>query len=95
MKYYSVLKMMEILPFATTSVNPENIMLNTLGECKQTHSYASEQLPMENVTASDSDRRPPGGGHGSPLQSPCLENPMDRGNWQPAVHEAATEWDTA
>ena len=23
--------------------------------------------------------RPPGGGHGSPLQYSCLENPMDRG----------------
>ena len=25
--------------------------------------------------------RPPGGGHGSPLQYSCLENPMDRGAW--------------
>ena len=23
----------------------------------------------------------PGGGHGSPLQYACLENPMDRGAW--------------
>ena len=23
--------------------------------------------------------RPPGGGHGNPLQCACLENPMDRG----------------
>ena len=23
----------------------------------------------------------PGGGHGNPLQYPCLENPMDRGAW--------------
>ena len=23
----------------------------------------------------------PGGGHGSPLQYPCMENPMDRGAW--------------
>ena len=23
--------------------------------------------------------RPPGGGHGDPLQCSCLENPMDRG----------------
>ena len=26
--------------------------------------------------------RSPGGGNGNPLQSPCLENPMDRGAWQ-------------
>ena len=28
----------------------------------------------------------PGGGHGNPLQYSCLENPMDRGAWQAAVH---------
>ena len=26
--------------------------------------------------------RSPGGGHGSPLQYSCLENPMDRRAWQ-------------
>ena len=30
--------------------------------------------------------RCPGGGHGSPLQYSCLENPMDRGAWQATVH---------
>ena len=30
-----------------------------------------------------------GGGHGNPLQYSCLENPMDSGAWQAAVHEAA------
>ena len=31
--------------------------------------------------------RSPGGGHGSPLQHSCLENPiMDRGAWRPMVH---------
>ena len=33
--------------------------------------------------------RCPGGGHGNPLQYPCLENPMDRGAWQTTVHRAA------
>ena len=32
--------------------------------------------------------RSPGGGHGNPLQYSCLENPMDRGAWQAAVHGA-------
>ena len=27
-----------------------------------------------------------GGGNGNPLQYSCLENPMDRGAWQAAVH---------
>ena len=33
--------------------------------------------------------RPPGGGHGNPLQYFCLENPSDRGVWQPTVHRVA------
>ena len=31
-------------------------------------------------------RRPPGGGHGNPLQYSCLENPLDRGAWWATVH---------
>ena len=27
-----------------------------------------------------------GGGHSDTLQYSCLENPMDRGAWQPTVH---------
>ena len=30
--------------------------------------------------------RSPGGGKSNPLQVSCLENPMDRGAWQPTVH---------
>ena len=30
-----------------------------------------------------------GEGNGNPLQSSCLENPMDRGAWQPTVHGVA------
>ena len=33
--------------------------------------------------------RSPGGEHGTPLQSSFLENPMDRGAWQTAVHRVA------
>ena len=31
----------------------------------------------------------PRGGHGNPLQYSCLENPMDRGDWQATVHRVA------
>ena len=31
-------------------------------------------------------RRSPGGGCGNPLPYSCLENPMDRGDWQAKVH---------
>ena len=33
-----------------------------------------------------------GGGHGDPLQSSCLENPMDRGDWWATVHGVAKSW---
>ena len=33
--------------------------------------------------------RSPGGGHGTPLQYSCLENPMDRGAWRATVHTVA------
>ena len=39
--------------------------------------------------------RSPGGRHGKPLQYSCLENPMDLGAWQAAVHGGANltlEW---
>ena len=33
--------------------------------------------------------RPPGGGHGNPLQYSCWENTMDRGVWQATAHRVA------
>ena len=33
--------------------------------------------------------RSPGGGHGNPLQYPCLEKSMDRGSWRAIVHRIA------
>ena len=33
--------------------------------------------------------RSSGGGHDNPLQYSCLENPVDRGVWQAAVHGVA------
>ena len=35
----------------------------------------------------------PGGGNGNPLQYFCLENPMDRGDWQ-AIVRGVAESDT-
>ena len=33
--------------------------------------------------------RCPGEGNGNPLQYSCLQNPMDRGDWQATVHGVA------
>ena len=53
-------------------------------------------LVVKNLPASEGDLRDmgsipgsgrfPGVGHSNPLQYSCLENPMDRGGWQAAVH---------
>ena len=36
--------------------------------------------------------RYPRGGNGNPLQYSCLENPMDRGDWQATVHRVKKSW---
>ena len=36
--------------------------------------------------------RSSGAGNGNPLQSSCLENPMDRGAWWAIVHGVAKSW---
>ena len=41
---------------------------------------------------SESGRSPAAGGHGSPLQYSCLENPMDRGAWRATIHGVAKSW---
>ena len=33
-----------------------------------------------------------GGGNGNLLQYSCLENPMDRGDWQTTVHRVSESW---
>ena len=60
-------------------------------------SWASQMtLVIKNLPANAGDRRdvgsipglgrsPEGGGHGNPLQSSCLENPMDGGAWWATV----------
>ena len=54
-------------------------------------------LVVKNLSASAGDvgsipesGRTPGGGHGNPLQYPCLEDPMDRGAWRARVHGSQT-----
>ena len=43
-------------------------------------------LMQETKVPSQGQEDPLDEGHGSPLQSSCLENPMDRGAWQATVH---------
>ena len=36
--------------------------------------------------------RSPGEGNGNPLQYSCLENSMDKGDWQATVHGTTKSW---
>ena len=36
--------------------------------------------------------RSPGEGNDNPLQSSCLENPMDKGTWQATVNVVTKRW---
>ena len=50
-----------------------------------------KNLPANTGDLRDADSTPgsgrsPGGEYGNPLQSSCLENPMDRGAWWATVH---------
>ena len=63
-----------------------------------THTYGASQVApvVKNPTANAGEVRDVGsipglgrslgGGHGNPLQYPCLENPKDRGDWWATVH---------
>ena len=60
----------------------------------------AKNLPANAADIRDTDLipglvRPPGGGHGNPLQYSCLENPMDRGAWKATAHGVTKEFDTA
>ena len=69
-----------------------------LAQYLQYGTYSQVALAVENPLATAGDirdaslipglRRSPEGGHGNPFQYSCLENPMDRGAWQAAVHRA-------
>ena len=53
---------------------------------KKSPASAGDVRDMDSVPGSG---RSPGGEHGSPHQDPCLENPIDGGAWQAAVHRIA------
>ena len=44
---------------------------------------------IRDVSSIPGSRRSPGGGDGNLLQYSCLENPMDRGDWQVTAHKVA------
>ena len=72
-------------------------MLSVLFDVYTKQGASHVALMIKNLSANAGDigdailipglRRLPGGGHGSPLQHSCLEDPMKRGAWQATVHQ--------
>ena len=50
------------------------------------------RLDIRNMGPIPGLERSLGGGHGNPLQYSCLENALDRGVWQAAVHRFKQSW---
>ena len=48
--------------------------------------------PVGDLSSIPESGRSSGGGHGNPLQYSCLEDSMDRGAWQAAVHGVTKSW---
>ena len=56
---------------------------------KDTPANAGDRRDVVSIPGSG---RSPGGGHGNPLQSSCLENLMNREAWQVTVHRVTKSW---
>ena len=87
------------LPSANKATTPMEAMWGTV----MRHLYLQTIFPggsvVKNPPANEGDAdsipglgRSPGGGNSNPFQYSCLENPMDRGTWQAAVHGVAKSW---
>ena len=64
---------------------------------KQTNKQTNKNTPanardVRDVALIPGWGRSPGEGHDKLLQSSCLENPMDRGDWQAMVHRVTKSW---
>ena len=56
---------------------------------KQKKNPPASAIDVRDVDLISGSGRPPGGGHGNPLQYSCLENPMNRGAWRTIVRRVA------
>ena len=62
---------------------------DTSGKKKTTKILPANAGDIRDMVSIPELGRSPGGGHGSPFQYSCLQNPMDRGAWQATVHGVA------
>ena len=58
----------------------------------ETYLFVANEGDIRDVGSIPGSGRSPGGGHGNLLQYSCLENSMDRGDWQATVRRVAQSW---
>ena len=81
-------------PFSSTG---QRVRMN-FGPIYQHFLHTSEALALGSAHTNHHDREwlslfcGFGEGNGTPLQHSCLENPMGRGAWWPAVHGVVKSW---
>ena len=74
------------------------VLLMNYGPSGASHkALVVKNLPAKAAHSGDSNLIPesgrsPGGGHGTPLQYSCPENPMDGGAWRASIHGVAESW---
>ena len=76
-------------------VHKNHVVLITLSfgsQCPEQDTVPANAADIRDADSIPRSERSAGGGHGNPLQYPCLENPMDRGAWQAPVHGVAKSW---
>ena len=104
-EYYSAIKKNKILPFATILMEFQDIMLSEISQRKTNivwaHLYVSvpggsddkeSSCKMGDLGLIPGLARSSGERKGYSLQYSGLENSMDRGAWQAAVHGIAKNW---
>ena len=73
-----------------------SLSLSSCLQASQVAQWVKNPPPMQETQADKGSvprlGRFPEGGHGDPVQYCFLENPMDRGAWQPIAHRVAKNW---
>ena len=76
----------------STLVKTSDQPLTTMGSSPYRKNPPANAGDAREVALIPGPGRSPRAGNGNPLQYSCLENPMDRGAWQPTVHGVIKSW---
>ena len=67
-------------------------LVHAYGDCPGSSAGKESACSAEDPSSIPGSGRPPGGGHGNPLQDSSLDDPVDRRAWRAADHGVAKHW---